>query len=335
MRQWLGLPCAVAALLLTGCSRHKSAALLPVPRYTVVKIGDIGTEGYAKGLNNKGQVVGRIGDNIHNAQAFIWTKGKLTRFGPVGGLLTGAYSINDSEQVVGTADPFGDYGGNQDAFVCQRNHVLPLKAQNFEARIAEAINNKGEIVGEAMFGRHGPVPFFSQNDRDYELAGGGQAMAVNNSGQIAGSSYGNAVVWLTKTSSPTILGPDGEATAINRQGEVVGYSKTSTFIWRHGALESLAPLMDNQICIAFGINNKGQVVGNSAAVDLSQPLHRATFLHACLWQNGQVYDLNSLLTNPPKELLSGATAVNDRGQILAVAGVNGQYHHAYLLTPTK
>jgi probable HAF family extracellular repeat protein len=70
---------------------------------------------------------------------------------------------------------------------------------------------------------------------------------------------------------------------------------------------------------ARGINAAGWVVGTADT---------STGSDAFLYENGVMYDLNSLIGNAPGIDLTEALAINDNGQILA-NGPNG----TYLLTP--
>jgi probable HAF family extracellular repeat protein len=76
---------------------------------------------------------------------------------------------------------------------------------------------------------------------------------------------------------------------------------------------------------AYGVNNVGQVVGASA-------LPTGLLPHACLWDNGAITDLNSLLPEGTGWELWQASAINDSGQIVGYGDVSGQTH-AYLLNP--
>ena len=59
----------------------------------------------------------------------------------------------------------------------------------------------------------------------------------------------------------------------------------------------------------FAVNNSGQVVGQSAADELSAQLH------AFLWQGGVMTDLQTLAPNAH----STATAINSVGQVTGVS----------------
>ena len=73
---------------------------------------------------------------------------------------------------------------------------------------------------------------------------------------------------------------------------------------------------------AFAVNNLGQVVGETSG---------ALGTRAFLWTSqGGFVDLNDLVTNlPGNVVLSGAVAINDKGQIVAFGLKNPQVskHH--------
>jgi probable HAF family extracellular repeat protein len=83
---------------------------------------------------------------------------------------------------------------------------------------------------------------------------------------------------------------------------------------------------------ASGINNAGQVVGTSSSPHPSG----GSVATAFVYRDGQMLDLNDLIDPALGIRLTGATAINDQGQIVAddyVAGGEDPPFHAYLLTP--
>ncbi len=115
-----------------------------------------------------------------------------------------------------------------------------------------AINENGQIVGNAVFGRRGPtIGFLWENGSMISLGtlpGGdsSRAFAINNSGQVVGSSRtadgdSRAFVWQngTMTDLGTLGGSDSEATAINESGQIVGSSAT-TAVWSHAFIATIS-----------------------------------------------------------------------------------------------
>ena len=75
--------------------------------YVLTDLGDtVGTNSYAQGINNQGQVVGywNAADGMH---AFLYEVGRLTDLGSLGGTNNYALSINNAGQVVGFAETNG------------------------------------------------------------------------------------------------------------------------------------------------------------------------------------------------------------------------------------
>jgi probable HAF family extracellular repeat protein len=73
---------------------------------------------------------------------------------------------------------------------------------------------------------------------------------------------------------------------------------------------------------ASGVNQRGEVVGTSFGV----------LPRAFVWRDGQMLDLNTLISHESNWALILAQAINDGGQIVG-GGVHNQEAHAFLLTP--
>src|SRR5437899_5629513 len=72
--------------------------------YNITDLGALlGTNSYAYGINNQGQVVGYWSSN-GVARAFVYSAGAVTDLGTLGGTNQYALSINSSGQIVGFAD---------------------------------------------------------------------------------------------------------------------------------------------------------------------------------------------------------------------------------------
>jgi probable HAF family extracellular repeat protein len=78
--------------------------------------------------------------------------------------------------------------------------------------------------------------------------------------------------------------------------------------------------------VAYGINNNGQVVGQSD-MSIGSP-------HAFLYSGGQMMDLNTLLPANSGWVLLDARAINDAGQIVGGGSFQDGRPRAFLLTPT-
>jgi probable HAF family extracellular repeat protein len=150
-----------------------------------------------------------------------------------------------------------------------------------------------------------------------------QAVAINSSGQVVGSSQtadGNmhAFSWTAAHGMidlGTLGGPNSEAVAINNTGQVIGTADTSddvtrAFLWTATAgmidLGTLGGLNSH----AVALNDAGQIVGNSET-----PNGR---LHAFSWTpTGGMIDLGTFGGHD----FSSAVGVNNGGQVAGTASV--------------
>jgi probable HAF family extracellular repeat protein len=80
--------------------------------------------------------------------------------------------------------------------------------------------------------------------------------------------------------------------------------------------------------VAYGINDRDQVVGAANVAD------DGAHLHAFLWENGVLLDLNTLLPEKSGWTLEEARDINNRGQICGTGVLNGR-REAFLLTPRR
>ncbi len=144
------------------------------------------------------------------------------------------------------------------------------------------------------------------------------AVAINDAGNIAGTSGNDAFFW--KNGNMTICGnlcddqTDGAsvATAINNNNQVVGYAtnddgETHAFIWQYEDGESVITDLgtlggDNSWALA--INDSGVVIGYSETGDTYEAGSLATDIyHTCAWYEGAIYDLGVLEAGELKETL--------------------------------
>ena len=273
---------------------------------TALGVGTQYAGGGAAAINDSGQIAGELGISLSVGHACIYAGGTVQDLGTLGGTDSCAASINDNGQVVGTSDVTPGNDSPQDAFLYSNGTMTDLD----------------QLVG----GKH-------QSSAD----------AINNAGKVVGNCGGSAFVYAngTVTTIASVL-----ADAINDAGEVVGEITSSNgghpghaFLWSPGAgvtdLGTL-PAPYGQTSTAFGINDSGQIVGDSYSPTVP-PNGPPPYPHAFLYSNGTMKDLNNL-TSAPGFTLNNATAVNAAGQIVGTAQVDGvspTTDIAFLLTPLE
>lgn len=205
---------------------------------------------------------------------------------------------------------------------------------------------------------------------DIGTLGGGyaQASAINDAGYVTGWSQTRGMgpmvmnhAFIFQAPSPplrrynpmTDLGVLGgffsSGTAINNYNHVVGYSTiTATDERVHaflhdgnkmidlGSLGAKGYLWGSDVSVALGINSFDQVVGYSyLPVIGDMPLQQVAFLWSRSSNDvGKMVNLNKLVVNGANYLLTSATAINDKGQIVASAyDLQNGGIHAVMLTP--
>jgi probable HAF family extracellular repeat protein len=193
-----------------------------------------------------------------------------------------------------------------------------------------------------------------------------QAWGINDSGSVTGNSetksemgmVTHAFLWQNGTRMldlGTLAGDFSYGTFINANNHVVGYStidgktdRVHAFLHNGREMLDLGSLggasMESDRSVALGVNADDQVVGFSylpgfdpvAGDGASYPSQQAAFVYG-KGLKGLMVNLNDLIGDAAKDYrLDSATAINDKGQIVAIAFVHssGNYH-AVLLTPME
>lgn len=290
-------------------------------------IADLGTLGGPNsnvqwpGLNDRGWVVG-IAETAelepngeewscasffpavthHVCRGFVWKDGfmaALPTFGGPNGFATG---VNNRGQVVGWAetavhDP-----------TCNAPQVLQFRAALWEptrgtmrelrplpgdsTSAATAINARGQVVGISG---------------DCDVA-------------VGEFSAKHAVLWDADGTPHDIGSLGGEAwhtpMDIDEAGDVVGFSNptgvtggvfdTHAFLWTaKDGMRDLGVLPGDEFSEAFGINAHRQIVGISCG----------DACHPVLWQDGAIYDLNTLLALDAPGTILSVRHIDDTGRI--------------------
>jgi probable HAF family extracellular repeat protein len=297
-------------------------------------------------INNNATAVGLSADGSMDpilgtpaAVAVIWKNGQITNLGTFGGHESVAFAVNSSDQVTGCAannipDPDGLWGVQNRAFLYQNGMLTDIGTLGGTDACGTYINDAGQIVGISFTANNDFHTFIYANQQMTDIGTLGGTFTspnwVNASGQIVGvsnltgDSIGHAFFWdgaaihdLGSLSSS--FGSNySEALSVNDAGDAVGYSLASVTAyhatyWHNGTITDLGTLPGDTVSKAWGINNRGQIVGTSGTAGIEAQ-------HAVLWQNGQIYDLSHLSHTT---MITAAFNINDQGEIAAVANANG------------
>jgi len=232
--------------------------------------------------------------------------------------------INNFGQVVGTS--------SNHAFLWENGAMTDLGTLGGSLSVANAINGKGQVVGESTTASGEKHAFLWDHGVMKDLGIPGEtssAHGINSHGDIVGAISGKnlrggAVLWKNgERQSLGDLGPSGSgstAIAINDNREVVGVSSglasnsggvVRAVIWQSGVIRDVGTL-GGLHSTANAINFVHQVVGWAEIADQSTV--------AFVFDNGVMHDLGML---PGGVAVPGsgsqAASVNDGGQVVGLS----------------
>ena len=245
-------------------------------------------------------------DGVSQIRGFGWNGGEIFDLGTLGGTGTFPNAMNNAGEIVGTSTtsatpgPFG--APPQAPFLWKNGKMLNLGSLGGKHGVGNAINQRGDVVGASSLASQ---PFACQF---YYLSAGCRAFLWSH-GQMKDLG--------------TLGGASSAAEEINSSGEVAGFSAIAgdqffhAFAWKRSTMIDLGTIDADNYSRAFGMNDKGQIVGQSWFWDGQN----TTASHAFVWNGeGAIVDLNTLVTNRTDLNLTEASFITDRGWIVA----NGQ-----------
>ncbi len=225
-------------------------------------------------INDSAQITGYYtniyANNNYTFNAFLYSDGKTTDLGSLGGTHTVPASINSSGQVIGvsTTDINRSIyhtldGSTYNGFLYSDGQMTSLGTLPVGTHsTATAVNDSGQIVGSAntadfidaidgMTGKaYSSEPGFVESDRGFNPED--HAFLYSN-GQM--------------TDLGTLGASSSTATAINDSGQIVGFlnNASNAFLYTNGKMTDLNSLIPQDsgwtLSEATAINNKGQILG--------------------------------------------------------------------------
>ena len=336
----------IALTSLTVLGLVPNGAVNAATKYSVTDLGAFNPSG----INKAGLVVGTADLDSNHPHAVLYRDGKLQDLGVLPNQdASYATGINDSGQVVGYSGPTSQPPFRQThAFLYSNGKLQDLGALlgKYDS-YAYAINNAGLVVGTTCCSSGSGAFLYSNGDVQNlgALPGGSvsAAYAINSQGQAAGYSssstqpdqavlFSNGEVQDLGISS-TLGYRYSMARGINKKGQVVGlmFDENEGLGSYHAFLYSKGKPQDLNTAkfptgAAYGINNAGLVVGQATTVSGKTV--------AILYSNGELLDLNTLISPIPGLVLDGAWGINNVGEIVSSGKYeNSSAEHAFLLKP--
>ena len=359
-----------------------------LPRYTVRDLGTLrgGNSSYATVITNNGLISGHASPPDGTWHAALWYQGWLGDFGPspFGGRNSVAWAVNEKGQASGEAessirDPNGEdfcgfkalglpsLGATCLPFLWQNGVMTPLPTLGGPNGSANKINSRGDVVGMAENTTRDPAcpgpqvlqfkPVIWQNGKVRELPTmpgdpEGIAFGINDNGQAVGASGtcvafdpilqiylspSHAVLWQngTVTDLGSLGGTFGNlALGVNNQGQVVGNSDLSGDAISHAFLWTKETGIQDLVPFAKDVYS-GALDINTRGEVVGTSLDADFNLRAVVWENGVPVDLNTRISGSSALYLQLAESINSRGEIVGFGQAKNGDTHAYLATPTS
>ena len=256
---------------------------------------------------------------------------------PLGGTVSGAAAINNSDWIAGDSNLTGDAAQHAELWVFGFPIDLGTLGGPNSAVLWPGLNAFGEAVGISDTDNTDPLG---------ESWSCGAFFPASHAGHTCvGFKWHNGVM----TALPTLGGNNGFATSVNNRGQIVGWAETpvhdstcvppqvlqfEAVVWGpgDGQTQPLPPFPGDLDGAATGINDRGQVVGISGICQ--NAVGELSAKHALLWQNGVPIDLGNLggsAWHTPMD-------INNRGDVVGFSDLPGDQNgthpnfHAFLWT---
>lgn len=308
---------------------HPQTAPAPATTYRIIPLWESNSITQPE-INNSNQVAFSVAvQGDFPARAKFYDGRQVHDIGTLGGAESTAFSVNDLGQVVGSS--LINPANNFHAFLwSQRTGIIDLGALPPAPGGSAAfdINNGGQAVGVSQVNGQNRAVLWSRRTGILNLgmlpgATNSDAVAINEAGQVAGNSGGQAFRW-SRATGMVGLGAGTAAIFINAVGQVAGTALNAaglpvSWVWTPGVGG-----------VTFGeggtgtqvtaINDRGLVVGIDTATGVN-------FGYTWTQETGLRF-----LGNFVGGLNSVPYAVNNRGQVVGGAPTIPGGQHAFVWT---
>lgn len=308
------------------------------PAWSIAEVTGLTAANQIKDMNDTDAIVGLTLDPNETAlgkipyqDPFRLQNGQLASLGNLGGSYGSANDINNAGQIAGYS--YVGSVGQTHAFLYENGTMKDIGIFiGTGGSWAQAINETGQV---AIYTNNGTYVYQNGGVRaipgEHFLPAG-----MNDGGQMAGTllTPGSAAFYNGTTVidlAPLLPNIHSLATGVNNAGQVIGVSYGSSgndyqaFLYGTGAVQALTVPGSIQ-SYATSINNAGDVVGSIQNTDQTW--------WGFLYRGGQMIDLNTLPGVAGSGwVLTGASKINNAGQILAAGFLDGQSNYCVLTPP--
>jgi probable HAF family extracellular repeat protein len=239
---FVALVVGAIALLSLGTRPAETQETSALPLYKVQDLGTLGGLSMASGINATDKVVGGSSTSDERGHAFLYSGGKMSDLGTLGGSQSFASDINNADKVVGSSDTSDSKAR---AFLYSGGVMRDLGTLGGSRSAANGINNTDKVVGFSLMSDDAAGHAFLGHAFLYS---GGQMSDLG-----------------------TLGGSDSNAFDISDADKVVGFSSTSdvftyhAFLYCDGVMRDLNSLIPANsgwtLTSAEAINGNGNIVG--------------------------------------------------------------------------
>jgi probable HAF family extracellular repeat protein len=311
----------------------------------------VNESGLVAGVSENGSIDPLTG--YPEEDAVVWERGRIENLGTLGGNNSIAFALDDWGQVVGAAAnaipdqyAFGQpylaestfpVAQQSRAFLWQNGTMHDLGTLGGNDAAAGLVNDLG-MIGGTSYTNTTPNPTTGLPTMDPFVWVGGRMLDLGTLGNghfsypnwmnIWGQTVGNsapadtwyhAFLWSGGRMQDLGLPLGGDfstANWVSDVGEVVGDASLPgdqtyhAVLWRQGRATDLGVVSGYGCSVATSINLVGQIVG------LLVDCNTGEQIGAFLWENGTMYDLNTLISPGSGLSLIGAFDINNLGEIV-------------------